>query len=61
MTRSEPSWSDRKQSAFFTRWRKDWKNEDLTPSRYLDFEGGLRFVLAAAWLICPWNSGTRSR
>ncbi|WP_030324218.1 hypothetical protein [Streptomyces sp. NRRL B-3229] len=53
MSSTRPSWSDRRLPAFFTRWRKDWNDEDLTPSHYLDFEGGLRFVLAAAWLFCP--------
>lgn len=48
-----PSWSERKLPAFFTKWRTDWKDEDLGPADYLDFEGGLRFVLAAAWLFCP--------
>ncbi|MFF7930954.1 hypothetical protein [Streptomyces sp. NPDC007940] len=53
MTSSKPSWTDRKLPAFFTRWRTEWKDEGLTPANYLDFEGGLRFVLAAAWLFCP--------
>ncbi|MFG2464898.1 hypothetical protein ACGFXB_05410 [Streptomyces canus] len=53
MSSSRPSWSDRKLPAFFTRWRAEWKDEELTPANYLDFEGGLRFVLAAAWLFCP--------
>lgn len=53
MSSSKPSWSDRELPAFFTRWRTDWKDESLTPANYLDFEGGLRFVLAAAWLFCP--------
>lgn len=53
MSSSKPAWSDRELPAFFTRWRTDWKDEDLSPDNYLDFEGGLRFVLAAAWLFCP--------
>lgn len=53
MSSSRPSWSDRKLPAFFTQWRAEWKDEELTPANYLDFEGGLRFVLAAAWLFCP--------
>ncbi|MCZ1005968.1 hypothetical protein [Streptomyces lydicus] len=31
----------------------DSLREELSPDNYLDFEGGLRFVLAAAWLFCP--------
>lgn len=53
MSSIKPSWSERELPAFFKKWRTDWKNEDLDPDNYLDFEGGLRFVLAAAWLFCP--------
>ncbi|MFE1840280.1 hypothetical protein [Streptomyces sviceus] len=53
MSSSKPSWSERELPGFFKRWRTDWKDEELTPANYLDFEGGLRFVLAAAWLFCP--------
>jgi hypothetical protein len=49
---SKPAWSERELPAFFRRWRTDWKDEELSPDNYLDFEGGLRFVLAAAWLFC---------
>lgn len=53
MSSSKPAWSERELPAFFKRWRTEWKSEDLGPDNYLDFEGGLRFVLAAAWLFCP--------
>lgn len=53
MSDSRPAWSERELPEFFTRWRAEWKDEGLTPANYLDFEGGLRFVLAAAWLFCP--------
>ncbi|MEU6327884.1 hypothetical protein ABZ851_11445 [Streptomyces sp. NPDC047049] len=53
MSRSKPAWSGRELPAFFRRWRTDWKEEELSPDNYLDFEGGLRFALAAAWLFCP--------
>ncbi|MFD9204793.1 hypothetical protein ACFVZM_00740 [Streptomyces sioyaensis] len=53
MSSSKPAWSERELPAFFRQWRTDWKDEDLSPDNYLDFEGGLRFVLAAAWLFCP--------
>ncbi|MFE7311894.1 hypothetical protein ACFU7T_02075 [Streptomyces sp. NPDC057555] len=53
MSSRKPSWSERELPAFFRRWRTDWKDENLSPDDYLDFEGGLRFVLAAAWLFCP--------
>lgn len=53
MTSSKPAWSERELPAFFRRWRTEWKDEELSPADYLDFEGGLRFVLAAAWLFCP--------
>ncbi|GHK02515.1 hypothetical protein ACWEWI_26615 [Streptomyces sp. NPDC003753] len=53
MSTSKPSWSQRELPAFFRQWRTDWKDEELSPENYLDFEGGLRFVLAAAWLFCP--------
>ncbi|MGX1759323.1 hypothetical protein ACWIG5_20805 [Streptomyces lydicus] len=53
MSSSKPAWSGRELPAFFRRWRADWKDEELSPDNYLDFEGGLRFVLAAAWLFCP--------
>lgn len=50
---SRPAWSERELPAFFRRWRTEWKDEELSPANYLDYEGGLRFVLAAAWLFCP--------
>ncbi|KWT62479.1 hypothetical protein ADL21_07815 [Streptomyces albus subsp. albus] len=53
MSSSKPAWSERELPAFFRRWRTEWKDEGLSPDNYLDFEGGLRFVLAAAWLFCP--------
>ncbi|NUQ97739.1 MAG: hypothetical protein HOY79_14685 [Streptomyces sp.] len=53
MSTSKPAWSERELPAFFKRWRTEWKDEELSPSNYLDYEGGLRFVLAAAWLFCP--------
>ncbi|MFD5404390.1 hypothetical protein [Streptomyces griseorubiginosus] len=30
MSSTGPSWSDRRLPAFFTPWRKDWNDEDLT-------------------------------
>ncbi|WP_406392091.1 hypothetical protein OG806_13430 [Streptomyces sp. NBC_00882] len=45
---SKPAWSDRELPAFFRRWRTDWQDEELSPANYLDFKGGVRFVLAAA-------------
>lgn len=53
MTNSKPVWSERELPAFFRQWRTEWKDEELSPANYLDYEGGLRFVLAAAWLFCP--------
>ncbi|WP_353946001.1 hypothetical protein ABII15_33350 [Streptomyces sp. HUAS MG91] len=53
MSSVKPSWSERELPAFFKRWRTEWKDETLGPGSYLDFEGGLRFVLAAAWMFCP--------
>ncbi|GAA3815229.1 hypothetical protein GCM10022403_056020 [Streptomyces coacervatus] len=53
MAETRPVWSGRELPVFFRRWRAEWKDEELSPSNYLDFEGGLRFVLAAAWLFCP--------
>lgn len=53
MSSSKPAWSGRELPAFFRRWRTEWKDEELSPGDYLDHEGGLRFVLAAAWLFCP--------
>ena len=53
VTGSKPAWSERELPAFFRRWRTEWKDEELAPENYLDFEGGLRFVLAAAWIFCP--------
>ncbi|MEU2788496.1 hypothetical protein [Streptomyces sp. NPDC007100] len=53
MSSSKPVWSERELPMFFRRWRTDWQDEGLSPDSYLDFEGGLRFVLAAAWLFCP--------
>ncbi|MGW2718063.1 hypothetical protein [Streptomyces sp. NPDC001492] len=53
MTHSKPVWSERELPAFFRQWRTEWKDEALSPANYLDYEGGLRFVLAAAWLFCP--------
>ncbi|MGW2240569.1 hypothetical protein [Streptomyces sp. NPDC001759] len=53
MSSIKPSWSERELPAFFTQWREEWKDPDLIPENYLDFEGGLHFVLAAAWLFCP--------
>ncbi|MFI7402756.1 hypothetical protein ACIBW9_20210 [Streptomyces sp. NPDC049541] len=53
MTSSKPAWSERELPAFFRRWRTEWRDEELSPGDYLDYEGGLRFVLAAAWLFCP--------
>ncbi|ARF57515.1 hypothetical protein [Streptomyces gilvosporeus] len=53
MSTSEPVWSERELPAFFRQWRNDWGDEELSPYDYLDFGGGLRFVLAAAWLFCP--------
>jgi hypothetical protein len=58
---SKPSWSERELPAFFRQWRTDWKDEELAPENYLDFEGGLRFVLAAAWLFCPETVEYRGR
>ncbi|WP_328382329.1 hypothetical protein OHS81_03545 [Streptomyces sp. NBC_00400] len=53
MSSSKPAWSERELPAFFRRWRTDWRDEELSPDNYVDFEGGLRVVLAAAWLFCP--------
>lgn len=53
MTGINPSWSERELPAFFRKWRTEWADDELRPDNYLDFEGGLRFVLAAAWLFCP--------
>lgn len=53
MSGGEPAWSARELPAFFRRWRAEWKDQELSPVDYLDYEGGLRFVLAAAWLFCP--------
>lgn len=53
MSSSNPSWSERRLPAFFKQWRTEWQDEELGPDNYLDFEGGLKFVLAAAWLFCP--------
>jgi hypothetical protein len=53
MRRVEPTWCERKLPDFFVRWREEWKAPELCPDNYLDFEGGLRFVLAAAWLFSP--------
>lgn len=53
MSTGKPAWSERELPAFFTRWRTDWKGEEFAPDNFLDFEGGLRFALAAAWLFCP--------
>lgn len=51
--RGGPVWGGRVLPGFFRRWRAGWKDEGLGPGNYLDFEGGLRFVLVAAWLFCP--------
>ena len=53
MSSRKPAWAERELPEFFRRWRTEWKDEELAPADYLDFEGGLRFVLAAAWLFCP--------
>ncbi|MGW2566636.1 hypothetical protein [Streptomyces sp. NPDC001537] len=53
MTSSKPAWSERELPAFFRRWRTEWRDEGLSPGDYLDHKGGLRFVLAVAWLFCP--------
>ncbi|RPF35727.1 hypothetical protein [Streptomyces sp. TLI_185] len=53
MAERRPVWSGRELPVFFRRWRTEWKDEELSPANYLDYEGGLRFVLAAAWLFCP--------
>lgn len=53
MRGGDPAGPERELPAFFRQWRADWKDEKLSPSHYLDFEGGLRTVLAAAWLFCP--------
>ncbi|MFI8232000.1 hypothetical protein ACIGDI_24490 [Streptomyces sp. NPDC085900] len=53
MSSGERAWSERELPAFLRRWRTEWKDEELSPVHYLDYEGGLRFVLAAAWLFCP--------
>ncbi|GAA3190150.1 MULTISPECIES: hypothetical protein [Streptomyces] len=53
MSGSNPVWAERTPPAFFRRWRAEWRDEGLSPAHYLDFEGGLRAVLVAAWLFCP--------
>jgi hypothetical protein len=53
MRNIKPSWSERRLPDFFTQWREEWQDPDLYPDNYLDFEGGLRFVLAASWLFVP--------
>lgn len=53
MSSNKPSWSERELPGFFKRWRTDWKNDELSPISYIDYEGGVPFVLAAAWLFCP--------
>ena len=53
MKEVKPSWSERQLPRFFTTWREEWQDPELCPDNYLDFEGGLRFVVASAWLFCP--------
>jgi hypothetical protein len=53
MRNIKPAWSERKLPDFFVQWREEWKDPELCPENYLDFEGGLRFVLASAWLFSP--------
>ena len=53
MSTIRPSWTKRELPGFFLRWRSEWQDPDLLPQNYLDFQGGLPFVLAAAWLFCP--------
>jgi hypothetical protein len=48
-----PSWTKRELPGFFRRWRSEWQDPDLLPHNYIDFQGGLPFALAAAWLFCP--------
>lgn len=53
MSTVQPSWSKRELPRFFLNWRKEWQQPGLGPDNYIDYQGGLPFVLAAAWLFCP--------
>jgi hypothetical protein len=53
MSTERPSWDKRELPSFFLKWRSAWQGPELKPRHYIDIEGGLRFVLAAAWLFCP--------
>jgi hypothetical protein len=53
MSTERPSWDKRELPGFFLNWRAKWQDPGLLPHNYLDYEGGLPAVLAAAWLFCP--------
>lgn len=53
MSTIKPSWFKRELPGFFRKWRSEWQQPDLLPDNYVDYQGGLPFVLAAAWLFCP--------
>ena len=48
-----PSWERRELPRFFVEWRDEWQQPDLSLDNYIDYQGGLPFVVAAAWLFCP--------
>ena len=53
MSTTKPSWTGRELPGFSLRWRAEWQQPDLLSDNYIDYQGGLRFVVAAAWLFCP--------
>ncbi len=53
MSAEKPSWNKRELPRFFVKWRSEWRQPTLSPENYIDYQGGLSFVLAAAWLFCP--------
>ena len=53
MSTGRPSWTNRRLPEFLLEWRLAWRQPELAPENYIDYEGGLPHVLAAAWLFCP--------
>jgi hypothetical protein len=53
---AKPRWTERVLPRFFAQWRSQWVGPtaaDMSPSDYINEQGGLRFLIAGAWVFCP--------
>ena len=56
MSTTKPRWTERALPRFFIQWRSQWTgptSADMSPYDYINEQGGLRFVIAGAWIFCP--------